>query len=321
MKLVILIPSFNEAETIGGVISQIPGSIKGINEIVTLVIDDGSQDETAQIAAQAGAIVISHSQNQGVGIAFQTGLKHALEVDADIMVNIDADGQFSPDEIPHLIAPIMSGNADFVSGDRFTDEHGRVSKPEHMPTLKYWGNIGMARLISVLSHKQYHDVSCGFRAYSREALLWLNLSGKFTYTQESFLDFAYKGLKIKSIPVHVKYFEDRRSKVAGNLWTYMLKTLKIIVRAYRDYSPARFFGWLGAVPFIIGLGCGIFMLFHFIRTTDFTPYKFVGFAGIYLGSLAILLWIVGLLADMFMRIRANQEQLLYYEKKRQYKNR
>ena len=187
-----------------------------------------------------------------------------------------------------------------------------------MPRIKYWGNLWMAHLINLLSQTTYNDVSCGFRAYSREAMLWLNLSGKFTYTQESFLDFAFKGLKIKTVPVNVKYYKDRQSKVAGNLWAYMIKTMKIIIRAYRDYSPIRFFGWLGAIPFLIGLGCGIFILVHFIRTTDFTPYKFVGFAGIYLGSLAFLLWIVGLLADMFMRIRANQEQLLYYEKKRRY---
>lgn len=319
MKLVILIPSFNEEDTLSGVISQIPGAMNGIDEIIPLVVDDGSTDETAAIAENCGAVVISHVQNQGVGLAFQTGLKHALEIDADIMVNIDADGQFSPQEIPLLIAPILSGEADFVSGDRFTNKDDILSKPVDMSTIKYWGNLWMARLISLLSRKTYHDVSCGFRAYSREALLWLNLSGKFTYTQESFLDFAYKGLKIKTVPVKVKYFKERRSKVAGNLWAYMLKTLKIILRAYRDYSPIRFFGWLGTAPFVIGLGCGIFMLVHFIRTTDFSPYKFVGFAGIYLGSLAILLWIVGLLADMFMRIRANQEQLLYYEKKRQYK--
>jgi glycosyltransferase involved in cell wall biosynthesis len=319
MKLVILIPSYNEEETIGVVISKIPKSIAGTDEIVTLVIDDGSQDKTAQIAKEAGAIVVSHTQNRGVGIAFQTGLTAALEMGADLMVNIDADGQFSPSEIPSLIEPILSHEADFVSGDRFINDNGNLKKPENMSTIKYWGNLWMARLISLISRAEYYDVSCGFRAYSREALLWLNLSGKFTYTQESFLDFAFKGLKIKTSPVSVKYFADRQSKVAGNLWAYMIKTLKIIIRAYRDYSPIRFFGWLGAIPFVIGLGCGIFMLVHFIRTTDFTPFKFIGFTGIYLGSLAILLWIVGLLADMFMRIRANQEQLLYYEKKRRYK--
>jgi glycosyltransferase involved in cell wall biosynthesis len=318
MKLTVIIPSFNEADTIGGVVDRIPKIIHGIDEVQVIVIDDGSTDQTAQLAQQAGAIVISHSRNRGVGSAFNTGLTKALEMGADIMVNIDADGQFSPDEIPKLIEPILAGEADFVPGDRFIQENQHIRRPALMSKLKYWGNWCMARLISRLSNQDFKDVSCGFRAYSREAMLWLNLTGKFTYTQESFLDFTYKGLEIKSVPVSVRYFPDRQSKVAGNLFEYMLRTLKIITRAYRDYSPLRFFGWLGLLPFVFGLGCGIFMLIHYIRTSGFSPYKFVGFAGIYLGSLAILLWIVGLLADMFRRIRSNQEKLLYFEKKRRF---
>ncbi|MFU8827738.1 MAG: hypothetical protein ACNA70_09665, partial [Brevefilum sp.] len=205
---------------------------------------------------------------------------------------------------------------DFVPGDRFTQQDDQIRRPYAMPKVKYWGNLVMARLISSLSNQKFRDVSCGFRAYSREAMLWLNLTGKFTYTQESFLDFTYKGLEIKSVPVNVTYFPERQSKVSGNLFEYMLRTLKIITRAYRDYNPLRFFGWLGFVPFVLGLACGIFMLVHYIINRSFTPYKFVGFTGIYLGSLAILLWIVGLLADMFRRIRSNQEKLLYLEKKR-----
>ena len=318
MKLVILIPSYNESDTIVQVLDRIPSSFPGITEIITLVVDDGSMDQTASLAEAAGATVISHSQNQGVGYAFNTGLNKALEIGADIMVNIDADGQFSPQEINKLIKPILDGEADFVTGDRFLDQDGSIRKPENMPSIRYWGNIWMSKLISMLSKEKYHDVSCGFRAYSKESLFWLNLRGKFTYTQETFLDFTYKGLEICSVPVNVKYFTGRKSKVAGNLFQYFIKTMKIIIRAYRDYSPLAFFGWLSFLPFTIGLGCSIFLLIHFIRVREFFPYKFVGFAGVYLLSLAILLWIVGLLADMFMRMRSNQERLLYYEKKRRY---
>ena len=318
MKLVILIPCYNEEETIATVINRIPKDLAHIDEVVTLVVDDGSSDRTAELAKEAGALVICHSQNRGVGSAFTTGLQQALAMGADIMVNIDADGQFSPDEIPRLIAPILTKQADFVSGDRFTDPNGKIRKPQNMPMIKYYGNLWMAKLISLLSKHRFTDVSCGFRAYSREAMLWLNLSGKFTYTQESFLDFAYKGLNIKTIPVQVKYFPERESKVASNLFQYMIRTMKIILRSYRDYSPMRFFGWLGLVPFVLGSAAGIFMLIFYINNGSFTPYKFVGIASIYLISLAILFWIVGLLADMFMRIRSNQEKLLYYEKKRQY---
>ncbi len=316
MKLIIIIPSYNEAETIGAVIERIPKTLPGLDQVEVVVIDDGSTDRTAEIARSAGATIVSHARNRGVGSAFNTGLDKALEMGADIMVNIDADGQFSPDEIPLLIAPILAQEADFVSGDRFTCQGNHTKRPHAMPKAKYWGNLVMARLVSSLSSQKFRDVSCGFRAYSREAMLWLNLTGKFTYTQESFLDFTYKGLEIKSVPVTVTYFPERQSKVSGNLFEYMLRTMKIITRAYRDYNPLRFFGWLGFAPFVLGLACGIFMLVHYIINRSFTPYKFVGFTGIYLGSLAIILWIVGLLADMFRRIRSNQEKLLYLEKKR-----
>jgi len=320
MKLVIIIPSYNEEDTITEVIHRIPQFFEGVDQIIPLVVNDGSTDQTAAFAQAAGAVVVSHAHNQGVGFAFNTGLQAALELGADIMVNIDADGQFSPQEINRLIAPILAIKADFVAGDRFIDEKGHRRKPQNMPTIKYWGNLWMSRLISLLSKEYYCDVSCGFRAYSKKAMLWLNLRGKFTYTQETFLDFSDKGLDITSVPVKVKYFTDRKSKVAGNLFQYTFRTMKIIIRAYRDYNPLKFFGWLSIPPFIAGLGCSIFLLVHFIRVREFFPFKFVGFAGVYLISLALLLWIVGLLADMFMRMRANQEKLLYFEKKRRYEH-
>ena len=318
MKLIILIPSYNEEETIAEVIKRVPSSFEGIEKHTILVIDDGSTDDTVALAENSGATVISHQENRGVGATFTTGLIKSLELGADIMVNIDADGQFDPSQITNLIQPILEDKADFVSGDRFTNANGQMKKPLNMAAIKFWGNRVMSRLISLLSGKSFNDVSCGFRAYSKEAMLWLNLIGEFTYTQESFLDFAHKGLRIVLVPVDVKYVADRKSKVAGNLFHYIIRTMKIITRAYRDYYPMRFFFFFFLFPFIIGFACGIFMLIHYIQTRVFTPYKHIGFIGIYLGSLALLLWIVGLLADMFRRMRSNQEKLLYFEKKRQY---
>jgi len=318
MKLIVVIPAYNEEDTITNMVHSIPKKFEGIKEVIVLVVDDGSKDRTVELARQAGAVVVTHNHNRGVGGAFKTGLTNALDMGADIMVNIDADGQFSPKDIYLLIAPILANQADFVSGDRFTDENGILQKPRDMSSIKFWGNQRMSQLINLLSDNNFNDVSCGFRAYSKEALLRLNLTGKFTYTQETFLDLADKEVEIKSIPVKVKYFPERKSRMAGNILNYMIQTIKIILRAYRDYNPIRFFGWLSFVPFMAGLGCGLFMAIHYIRTSSFTPYKVVGFVGIYLVSLAILLWIVGLLADMFVRIRLIQEQLLYYEKKRRY---
>lgn len=318
MKLIILIPALNEAASIGGVVESMPKKIEGVDQIEVLVVDDGSKDETADLARSAGATVISHPFNQGVGKAFNTGLAAALEMGADIMVNIDADGQFSPTDIPLLIAPIIEGKAEFVSGDRFSSTDGGLIRPDYMSKMKFWGNQRMADLVGFVTGKRYDDVSCGFRAYSKEALMRLNLTGKFTYTQESFLDLANKGVAIKTVPVNVTYFPDRKSRVAGSILKYMFQTAKIIFRAYRDYNPLKFFGLLGLIPFVISILAGLFVLIHYFTTGAFSPYIFVAFAAVYLFTFAILLWIVGILADMFIRIRLNQEQLLYAEKKRRY---
>lgn len=318
MKLVILIPAYNEEESIAKVLSSIPLSFVGIDKVVKLVVDDGSKDNTVTLAKEAGATVISHPQNKGVGVAFNTGLVQALELDADIMVNIDADGQFSTTDIPQLIAPILSGEADFVTGDRFTTNNGRLERPEAMSKLKYWGNLRMSKLISFLTNTRFNDVSCGFRAYSKEAMLRLNLTRSFTYTQETFLDLANKDVQIKSVPVKVTYFKNRKSRVAGSILNYFYHTVNIIIRAYRDYRPLRFFIWMGLIPFIIGLGFSLFTLSHYLNTGSITPYKAYGLIGIYLFTMGIVFWIIGLLADMFVRIRIYQEQLLYYEKKNRY---
>ncbi len=321
MKLAVLIPAFNEEDSLASVIRSIPQAISGINSIDVVVIDDGSTDGTAEIARQAGAHVVRHALNQGVGSAFQSGLRKALELGVDVTVNIDADGQFSPLDIPKLIQPILRDEADFVAADRFTTEDGQVRKPENMPGIKYWGNKRVSRLISLIAKENFADVSCGFRAYSRTALLQLNLIGQFTYTQESFLDLATKGMRITSIPVDVKYFPGRKSRVAGNLLQYGWRISGAIFRTFRDHQPIRFFGLLGAVFFVIGLLLDAFVMWHFYSVGSFTPYKSIALGGIYLNSLGIIIWIVGLMADMLDRIRSNQEKILYMLKRQNYDRR
>jgi glycosyltransferase involved in cell wall biosynthesis len=321
MKLVVMIPALNEEASILAVIRRVPHHIDGIDEICVVVVNDGSKDRTAECSREAGAFVVSHGTNQGVGRSFQTGLRTALSMGADILVNIDADAQFDPEEIPLLIGPILHDEADFVVANRFVDkEDGTRRRPQNMPPAKYWGNQVMASLIGFLTSQRFDDVSCGFRAYSRETMLMLNLTGVFTYTQESFLDLSYKGVRIKSIPVSIHYFKDRVSRVSSNLASYTYRTLKIIFRAYRDYKPLQFFSYLGSFPFMMGLACMLFSGIYYLSTGAFTPYKFVGILGIYLFSLGLLLFIIGFLADMFMRVRQNQEQILYYEKFRHFRD-
>ena len=313
MKLVIYMPALNEQEGISEVIKSLPKDIQGIEEVRVLVVDDGSTDDTAKIAKESGAYVVSHGSNKGVGSAFQSAVQYALENGVDILVSIDADRQFNSDQIPHIIQPILNKEADMVTGNRF--ENGI---PENMPKSKYWGNEQMSKLISLISGKRFRDVSCGFRAYNREALLRLNLFGAFTYTQESILDMVFKGLRVVEFPVDVIYFKERKSRVAGSIVRYAFRTLNIILSTLRDYKPMVFFGGMGGVLISIGLVMEIFLGIHFLISGDFTPFKFVGFTGFGFLVFGLLLVIVGLLANMFNRVRVNQEKILYELKKQRY---
>lgn len=314
MKLTVFIPALNEAENIGKVIGSIPKNIEGIDEIKILVVDDGSTDQTGKTAKEAGAHVISHHTNLGVGAAFQTGLEWALENGSDLFANIDADGQFNPADLPLIVSPVVKGEADMSVANRFAN-----GKPENMSRLKYWGNKRMNSLINFLTGGNYEDVSSGFRAYNREAMLSLNLIGKFTYTQEVFLDLTLKGLNIKSTPVDVKYYKERHSRVANNVVKYGLKTFWIIFRTFRDYRPLKFFGILGGVIFFIGLFFDTFIAVHYINKEVFSPYISVAFIGAYLNTIGLAIMFMGLIADMFDRVRRNQEKILYYQKKQYYK--
>jgi len=312
-KLVVFIPALNEEEKIASTIKSIPRNFDQIGQVQVLVVDDGSDDETVKIAKEAGSEVVSHHSNLGVGAAFQTGLNWALKNRADILVNIDADGQFDPDDIQKLIKPILENEADMVASNRFAN-----GRPANMPAMKYWGNKQMTNLINFLSGQRFDDVSSGFRAYSRETMLNLNLFGKFTYTQEVFLDLSLKGLKIKQLPVDVKYFKERKSRVAGNLLSYASKTFWIIFRTIRDYKPLKFFGSIGLFIFFIGLIFDTFLFFHYISAGGFTPYVSFGFIGAYLNSIGFGIVFLGLIADMFDRVRINQEKILYFQKRRLY---
>lgn len=316
-RLVVVMPALNEAATIQSVIEAIPRELPGIDEVCVVVIDDGSRDETASIARAAGAEVVSHGRNRGVGAAFQTGMEAALERRADIMVNMDADGQFDPTDIAKLVAPVVAGEADFVTASRFA----RKEFHPEMTATKFWGNQGMSWLISILTGRKFYDVSCGFRAYSRETLLRLNLHGQFTYTQESFLDLTYKGLSILEVPVQVRGTREHgQSRVASNLFRYAVATSKIIFRSFCDYRPILVFGSIALVLFALATVLGVFLLSHWLQTGHFTPHKWAGFTAGYLGAMGFLVGVSGLVADMLGRMRMNQERILYQMRKQMYEN-
>ncbi|MBI5509857.1 MAG: glycosyltransferase family 2 protein [Deltaproteobacteria bacterium] len=311
MRLLVAIPCLNEAATVGDVISAVPRKIRGIDQVVVLVVDDGSTDNTVAAAITAQARVVSHGYNRGVGAAFQTALATAISEGFDVMVNVDADGQFDPADIPTLVEPVALGDADFVTASRFADP----ALVPVMPIVKKWGNHGMALLVGCLSGRRFKDVSCGFRAYSREAMLNLNLTGRFTYTQESFIDLSFKQLRILEVPVRVRYFPGRRSRVAGSIPRYAVKTLSIILRAYRDFRPLVFFWSIAAVFILAGLGISSILVYHRVTTGIFSGQIWSGFLGGALLLTGLVFGLVGMTTDMLDRIRVNQERILYHLKR------
>jgi len=314
MKLVILIPAFNEEKSLGKVLEKIPQKIKGVDQIDVLVVNDGSTDQTAAIARQNGVKVISHSKNRGLGAAFKTGIDEALKMGADIIVNIDADGQFNPKDIPLLIAPILSGQAQMATATRFKE---KALIPANIPPAKLWGNRQFTKLVNFLTGENFTDTQCGFRAYSREAALRLNLFGQFTYTQEVFIDLLEKGMNIVEVPLKVTYFKNsqRKSAISGSLLKYGFRALEIILRTFRDYRPLLFFGIPGIAICLPGFILALGSLIYWLILQKTTPVRMYLFTGIVLILFGFLLIFLALVADMFKRMRKNQEEILYQMKK------
>ena len=233
-----------------------------------LVVDDGSEDRTAAEAELAGARVIRHAAIRGVGGAFHSALNYGLEHGADLIVSLDADGQFNPADIPALIAPVVAGEAEFTTASRFKDP---TLTPE-MTWSRLWGNRMMSRIISSLTRQRFYDVSCGMRCYGRRAALQLYLLARFTYTQEVFLNLAFREVRIIEVPIRVRGVREfGQSRVAGSLPRYALRTATIIIRSYRDYWPLQFFGVIALALLAARDGFGGFFLFHYLRTRSVPP--------------------------------------------------
>lgn len=322
MKLVVFTICKNEAKTIGKVLDRIPKKIDGIKKIETLVISDGSSDDTVRLAKKHRATkVIEGSQQKRLAYRFEQAMAEALTMGADVTVNIDGDLQYAPEDIPKLVKPIVSGQADFVAADRFTDKlSGQRRRPKGMPKSKYWANRLGAWIVGTLSGQKFRDVTCGFRAYNRKAMMAVNINSNYTYTQESFQVLAIKRLNILAVPVKVKYYDGRKSRVVRGFWQFIFGSALNILRAFRDYAPLKFFGFLGLILFLPGALMSGYVIWHWLDTGAITPYKAVGFMGIYFISAAFLVWALGLVADMFDRMLNNQEKILELNKYNKYRN-
>jgi glycosyltransferase involved in cell wall biosynthesis len=310
-SLIVAMPALDEEATVEDVIRRVPREIHGIRSVEVVVVDDGSRDRTADKAKQAGATIIRHASPRGVGAAFHSALAYGIDRGADLIATIDADGQFDPADISVLIEPVLRGEADFATASRFKDP----DLVPAMPRAKLWGNRMMSRLISRLAGQTFYDVSCGMRCYNRSAALQLHPLGRFTYTQETLLNLAFKQLRIAEVPIAVR--GERafgRSRVASNLWRYAVQSAQIILRCYRDYHPLRFFGGIALALMLPAAGLGVFLLVHYLNSGAFSPYKWAGFAAAALTALSVLMLHLGLIGDMLNRHRIYLEELLYRER-------
>ena len=331
MKLVVTIPALNEEKTIYQVVSGVPRDIAGIDETEVIVINDGSTDSTAKEALRAGAIVVSLPGKGGLGHVFRTGLERAMRRGADIIVNIDGDGQFNPADIRKLIAPILDDNADFVTCSRFSDP---ALRPK-MPIVKYYGNQWVTGIINwICGGTSFTDVSCGFRAFNREAAYRMTLFGRFTYTQECFIDLFSKGLRMAEVPLKVRGVREHgKSRIASSIFKYATNSFPIILRAMRDIQPLKFFGGIAALFGLLGVLIGGFVGVWYIFNTETIKgkevieiiHKTTPFTGLIpvasaLVFLSFLMGVLALLADMMGRHRRISEEMLYLARRRVYSN-
>jgi glycosyltransferase involved in cell wall biosynthesis len=325
MKLVVTIPALNEEATIARVINDIPRQIAGVGEVEVIVVNDGSTDRTADLAEEAGAIVVTVHGRPGLGRVFRTGVERALRRGADIIVNIDGDGQFNPGDIPQLIAPILEDEADFVTCSRFANPE---FKPV-MPTVKFYGNKAVTKIINwVCGGTEFTDVSCGFRALSREAACRLTLFGRYTYTQECFIDLFSKGMRIAEVPLKVRGVREHgKSRVASSILKYATNSFPIIMRAMRDIQPLKFFGGIAGLLFVPGFVAGLFVTGWYLyngifegryRTSPYT--SLIVISGVLI-TLSFIMGMLALLADMMGRHRKISEELLYLARRRIYSTR
>lgn len=258
-KVIVTIPAYNEAKTLGPI-------LKGIHKIMTeagydynlLVVDDGSRDGTALIAKKEGAIVVTHPYNYGLAETFRTETKKCLELKADIIVHIDADGQYLPRQIPQLIQEIENGY-DLVLGSRFT------GKIESMPLIKRLGNIAFSKVISKIIRHRITDCQTGFRAFTKELAEKVNIISDHTYTQEQIIHAIKQKFKVKEVPV---YFAKRngKSRLISNPFKYALKAWMNILRVYRDYEPLKFFGGFGLILITLGSLLGLWFVYQHLTT-------------------------------------------------------
>lgn len=307
-KLIVMIPAYNEAATIGAVIREIPRRLPGVSSVEVLVCDDGSADETVTKALEAGADhVVRLRRNFGLTTAFATGMQAALSLGADIIVNTDADGQYVASDIPKLVAPILEGVADMVSGDR------QVRALSHMPPSKKYGNRLGSWMLRAVAESPVHDASSGFRAFSRQCALRLNPFIGHTYTHQTLIQAAHSGMVVKEVPVAFRPSarEGGASRLIGGVGSHIVKSLTTIIRTMTAYRPLAVLGRLGLL-FLIGAGAvGLIPTVNWIQQGNTEGHLQSLIVSAVLALVGLQLLVLGLLADALSSNRRLTEEVLF----------
>lgn len=257
MKLVIQIPCYNEEDTLAITLADLPKSVEGIDEIEVLVIDDGSVDKTVEIAKQNGVEnFVILPKNAGLAKAFSSGISKALDMGADIIVNTDADNQYCADDIEKLVKPILKSNADIVIGAR------PIENIKHFSLLKKLLQKAGSCVMRLLSSADVKDAPSGFRAFSRDAAMQINVFDNYTYTLETIIQARAKGLTIISVPIRVNK-ELRKSKLISNVFDYIRRSVFTMLRMFIVYRPFRFFAIMGLLFLIPGVFLGARFLYYY----------------------------------------------------------
>lgn len=309
LRLVVQVPCLNEEQTLPLVLESIPEQIPGIDEIIVLIIDDGSTDGTVEVAKAHGVRhFVRHTRNQGLGRAFHDGVQHALELGADIVVNTDGDNQYPQERIADLVRPIVEGKADIVIADR------QIHLVDHFSRLKIKLQTIGSKIVNLAAGTDLPDAASGFRAYSRESLMQLNTITRFSYCMETIIQAGNKKLKIDSIPV-VTNGKTRESRLFTSTGQHVRMSAGAIIRAYIMYKPyviftwlAAFFGVLGLVPFIR------WAIFQVVDTHPSGHLQSL-LIGVVLLIMSFLSVIIGIISDLIRTNRTLIEDTLEHTKK------
>ena len=259
MKLIIQIPCLNEEQTLPETLKDLPKSLNGIDDIEVLIIDDGSTDRTVEFAKEHGAHhVLRLTNNKGLAKAFIFGISQSLKLGADIIVNTDADNQYFGGDIEKLIRPILDKRADIVIGNR------QVETISHFSPIKILLQKLGSWTVRQLSGTTIPDATSGFRAYSKEAALQMNVISDFTYTVETIISAGNKNLAIEHTPVRTNK-KTRESRLFPSIQVYLRRTLVTMLKVYSMYRPLKLFTIAGGTIFLIGFAIGCRYLFFFFQ--------------------------------------------------------